>query len=97
MIALRLYIVATSCVDLIPGASWAFVLSDVGTGADRRAGKLSRILIGSGTNDRDPPGAMRPRQACLERKTFSPDFIFGAAKLFTAGCGEVWEDLLAVG
>jgi hypothetical protein len=40
---------------------------------------------------------MRPRRACLERKTFSPDFIFAAAKLFTAGCGEAWEDLLAVG
>jgi len=40
---------------------------------------------------------MRPGQACLERKTFSPDFIFGAAELFTAGCGELLGALLAVG
>jgi hypothetical protein len=40
---------------------------------------------------------MRPRQGCLERKTFSLDFIFGAAKLFTAGCGEIREEILAGG
>jgi hypothetical protein len=38
---------------------------------------------------------MRPRQACLERKTFSPDFIVGAAELFTFGCGALDRVLLA--
>jgi len=87
--------VAPSCVNLIPGASQAIVLSDVGTDAAGRAGKLRWILVGLGTNDRDPPGAMRPWQGCLERKTFSPDFMFGAAELFTFGCGVSDEGLLA--
>ena len=40
---------------------------------------------------------MRPRQECLERKTFSPDFILDAAELFTEGCGELQKDPLALG
>jgi hypothetical protein len=89
--------VAPSCVDLIPGASRAFVLSDVGTDAAGRAGELRLILVGWEQRDRDPPRAMRPWPECLERKTFSLPFIFGAAKLFTAGCAELFRDLLAVG
>ena len=88
---------APSCVDLIPEASQAVVLSDVWTGAAGRAGKLRSILVGWVTNDRDPPGAMRPRQECLERKTFSLHFIFGAAELFTEDCGELLGALLALG
>jgi len=89
--------VAPSCVDLIPGASQAIVLSDVGTDASGRAGKLRLILAGCGLADRDPPRAMRPGQACLERKSFPVDFIFGAAELFTENCGELLEALLAFG
>jgi hypothetical protein len=89
--------VAPSCVDLIPGASQAFVLSDVETDAAGRTGKLPSILSGYGQKDRDPPRAMRPGPACLERKTFSPDFIFDSAKLFTAGCGELFRALLTGG
>jgi len=89
--------VAPSCVDLIPEASQAVVLSDVWTGAAGRAGKLSSILVGWLTDDRDPPGAMRPRQVCLERKTFSSGFIFGAAELFTEACGELLCVLLDLG
>ena len=88
---------APSCVDLIPGASQAFVLSDVGTGAAGRAGELGTILSGLVLQDRDPPGAMRPWQTCLERKSFSLDFTFGAAELFTEGSGEVLGARLAVG
>jgi len=40
---------------------------------------------------------MRPEEGCLGRKSFSLLFIFGAAQLFTAGCGEFFGDLLAVG
>jgi len=40
---------------------------------------------------------MRPRQGCPERKTFSLDFIFGSAELFTEDCGELLEVLLALG
>lgn len=40
---------------------------------------------------------MRPRQGCLERKSFSPDFITGAAELFTEACGELPRALLALG
>src|SRR5881394_3421921 len=90
-------IVAPSCVNLIPEASRAVVLSDVGTGAARRTGKLGSILAGWVTNDRDPSGAMRPAGLCLGRKSFSPPFILGAAQLFTAGCGEFFGDLLASG
>src|ERR1051325_10780391 len=87
-------IVAPSCVNLIQGASWAVVLSDVGTGAARRTGKLGSILVGWVTKDRAPSGAMRPEAFCLIRKSFSPPFIFGAAQLFTAGCGELFRALL---
>jgi hypothetical protein len=87
--------VAPSCVDLIQGASWALVLSDVGTDAAGRTGELCAILEGSDTDDREPPRAMRPWQACLERKTFSLDFIFRAAELFTFGCGALIRTLLA--
>jgi hypothetical protein len=40
---------------------------------------------------------MRPWQGCLERKSFSLEIIFGSAKLFTAGCGELFRGFLAVG
>ena len=86
---------APSRVDLIPGASRAIVLSDVATDAAGRAGKLLLILVGWATEDRDPPRAMRPWQECLERKTFSLDFIFRAAELFTFGCGALDRALLA--
>ena len=70
------------------GASRAFVLSDVGTGAAGRAGELPSILTGLGKRDRDAPGAMPPEGFCLRRKSFSLTFISGSAKLFTVGCGE---------
>jgi hypothetical protein len=38
---------------------------------------------------------MRPWQECLERKSFSLDFIFRAAELFTFGCGALERALLA--
>jgi hypothetical protein len=40
---------------------------------------------------------MRPWPECLERKTFSLDFIFRAAELFTEDCGELLGALLAFG
>jgi hypothetical protein len=40
---------------------------------------------------------MRPWQGCLERKSFPLHFIFGAAELFTEGCGELLGALLALG
>lgn len=73
------------------------VLSDVGTGAARRTGVLNLILEGWFATDRVPSGAMRPEVACFGRKTFSRRFIFGAAKLFTAVCGEHFRALLASG
>ena len=79
------------------GASRAFVLSDVGTGAAGRAGELFSILTGSVTKDRDAPGAMPPEGFCLRCKTFSLTFIFDSAKLFTVGCGEGAGALLATG
>jgi hypothetical protein len=89
--------VAPSCVDLIPGASRAIVLSDVGTGAAGRPGELLLILEGWETKDRDPSGAMRPEELCLGRKTFSLQFMFGSAKLFTGGCGERGAGALLAG
>ncbi len=88
---------APSGVDLIPGASQAFVLSDVERDAARQAGELPLILAGFGTTDPDLPGAMRPRQACLVRKSFSLHFIFGSAELFTEGWGELPGALSALG
>ena len=88
---------APSCVDLIPGASQAIVLSDVETDAAGRAGKLCSILAGWEADDRDPPRAMRPWQECLERKSFSLDFITGVAELFTEDSGELLGALLALG
>lgn len=69
------------------GASQAFVLSDVGTGAAGRAGELFSILTGSRKEDRDAPGAMPPEGFCLRRKSFSLTFIVDSAKLFTVDCG----------
>ena len=86
---------APSSVDLIPGASQAIVLSDVETDAAGRAGKLLLILVGWVAEDRDPPRAMRPGPECLERKTFSLDFIFRAAELFTFGSGTLLQTVLA--
>jgi hypothetical protein len=90
-------IVALSCVNLIPEASWAVVLSDVGTGAARRPGELPLFLKGSAVDDRDPSGAMRPGLVCTGCKSFSLYFVFGAAELFTEGCGELLGLLLAFG
>src|SRR5216683_2794285 len=91
-VAFRECIVAPPCVDLIPGASRAVVLSDVGTDAARPSGELSRILVGWAKKDRDPSGAMRPEQACLGRESFSPEFMFGAAKLFTSAAGRLLRE-----
>jgi len=89
---------APSCVDLIPKASRAVVLSDVGTDATRGPGELGEILGGWSAKDRDPSGAMQPKGAFLGRKSFSPQFILDSAKLFTGGCGELCADaLLAAG
>jgi len=95
--AFRFGIVAPPSVDLIPGASQAVVLSDVGADAAGRAGELTLILVGWSKQDRDPPGAMRPGRVCLERKSCSRLFILGAAELFTEGCGELRRALLAFG
>ena len=78
------------------GASQAFVLSDVGTGAAGRAGELCEILAGWSAEDREAPAAMPPEALCLRDKSFSLKFISDPAKLFTVGCGEV-RDLLAAG
>jgi hypothetical protein len=40
---------------------------------------------------------MRPGQECLERKTFSLDFNFVSAELFTDACGELLGALLVIG
>ena len=90
-------IVAPSCVDLIPGASQAVVLSDVGTDAAGRAGELTLILAGLGDDDRDPTRAMRPWQECPERKGLSLNFILGSAELFTEACGNCLGAFLALG
>ncbi len=85
-------IVALSGVDLIPGASQAIVLSDIGTAATERAGKLCEAFARPTTNDRDPFRAMRPLPLYSGRK------FFVAAELFTVGCGElILRALLAAG
>ena len=73
------------------------VLSDVGTGAAKRTGALAEVFVRQVLDDRAPLGAMRPEGICLGRKTFPLDFISGAAKLFTAVCGELLGALLASG
>ena len=73
------------------GASWAGVLSDIGTAATGRAGKLCEAFVRRGADDRDPSGAMRPELFLAGRK------FFVAAELFTAGCGELPRALLAAG
>jgi hypothetical protein len=40
---------------------------------------------------------MRPEQLCPFRKTFSPHLISAAAQLFTTGCGDFAERVLATG
>jgi hypothetical protein len=40
---------------------------------------------------------MRPWLEYLDRKSFSLDFMAGAAQLFTVGCGELFRALLAAG
>jgi hypothetical protein len=40
---------------------------------------------------------MRPEEESLGRKSFSLQFIFGSAKLFTAGCGELCAGALLAG
>jgi len=84
-------IVALSGVVLIPGASRAIVLSDIGTGAAERTGKLLSAFVGRITNDREPFRAMRPASTLPGRK------LFVAAELFTVGCGELPWALLAAG
>jgi hypothetical protein len=58
---------------------------------------LAEVFLRRVLEDRAPLGAMRPEEGCLGRKSFSREFIFGAAQLFTAGCGELFEALLAIG
>ncbi|MDB6068751.1 MAG: hypothetical protein JWR26_4959, partial [Pedosphaera sp.] len=72
-------------------ASQAVVLSDIVTAAAGGAGKLCKVLVGPGDDDRDPPGAVRPGAFLPGRKTFV------APELFTAGCGELPMALLAAG
>jgi len=80
-----------SPVILIQGASQAVVLSDIRTAATEGAGKLSAVFARQDADDRDPFSAMRPTTTILGRK------IFGAAELFTGGCGELPGALLAAG
>jgi hypothetical protein len=84
-------------VKLIPEASQADVLSDVGLNATGRAGELALIFVRPTARDRAPSGAMRPEASCLGCKCFSPRFMFGAAQLFTGGSGEPWRALLPAG
>ena len=41
--------------------------------------------------------ALRSNRRCLVRKSFPLEFIFGAAELFTEGCGELLLALLTLG
>src|SRR5271157_4188969 len=82
---------ALSGVLLIHGASQAVVLSDILTAAAEGAGKLSRVFVRRAERDRDPPRAMRPGFILPGRK------LFVAAELFTVGCGELPQALLAAG
>jgi hypothetical protein len=83
---------ALSGVDLIQGASWAIVLSDILTAAFAWAGKLWQVILGPMDTDRDPGEAVRPPSTLAGRK------FFVAAQLFTVGCGElVLRALLAAG
>jgi len=85
-------IAVLSCVILIPGASRAVVLSDIGTAAAGRTGELREAFARRDANDREPSGAMRPGIFLPRRK------LFVAAELFTVGCGElVLRALLAAG
>jgi len=90
-------IVTLSQVNLIPGASWAMVLSDFRTGAAPRAGMLSVTFARWYKPDRAPCGAMPPECLYSAGKTCSLEFFIGAAQLFTAGCGELFRALLADG
>jgi len=55
-------------------------------------------LAGLATLDRDRRGAMRPARTLTGRKFSGKDFLSdAAAKLFTFGCGELSESLLATG
>jgi len=84
-------------VKLIPEASQADVLSDVGLSATGRAGELALIFVRPTARDRAPSGAMRPEAGCLDRKSFSPGFMLAAAQLFTGGSGEPSRALLPTG
>jgi hypothetical protein len=86
-----------SQVNLIPGASWAIVLSDFGTGAAARPGELSVTFVRSYVRDRVPRGAMPPGWLYSGGKTCSLGFFIGVAQLLTAGCGELFRALLAGG
>src|SRR5260370_29410576 len=72
-----------SCVALIPGASQAVVLSDIGTAATERAGKLKSAFVRRRTYDREPFRAMRPLPSYSDRKFLS------RAPLFTVRGGEL--------
>jgi len=84
-------------VKLIPEASQADVLSDVGLNATGRAGELALIFVRPTAHDRAPSGAMRPEARCLGCKRFSPRFMVGVAQLFTGGSGKPWRALLPTG
>jgi hypothetical protein len=76
---------------LIHGASQAIVLSDIVTAAAEGAGKLSEDFERRAEMDRDPLRAMRPVANLPGRK------FFVVAELFTVGCGELPQALLAAG
>ena len=73
------------------------VLSDFGTGAAARAGKLSVTCARWYERDRAPCRAMPPEALYSGGKTGSLPFFIGAAQLFTAGCGELFRALFAGG
>ena len=90
-------IVTRSQVHLIPGASWAIVLSDFGTGAAAQAGKLSVTFARWYRRDPAPRGARPPEGLSSGGKTGSRRLVIGAAQLFTAGGEELFRALLAGG
>jgi hypothetical protein len=90
-------IVALSGVDLIQGASRAFILSDFETGAAGWSGKLQQSFARHGRVDRDPSRAMPPRLLYPGDKSFSLFVFFTAAQLFTVVRGELFRALLANG
>ena len=93
-----LCIVGQPRVVLVSGPSQGAVLLDVGGRAAAPTGVLSWSLAGLATSDRERRGAMRPARTFAGRKFGEKDFLkVAAAKLFTVGCGEPPDALLAAG